>query len=397
MKTITYSLKADQPRSDAYYRDIAIFTGEVIEQAEKRVGPLVDRFQASAKEARTRAEFFYELLALGVFWQVYAARALQLSRPPQRLLSLLANARQRSPALKPIIDGLRGPLAALFLARNKRELSASAVPTRSQLARLLDWMEAAGDFDQEVERLRVWLGVLDEQQIAPVMAFAEWFTARSLEKLGCYTPNVETFLAETHPHYRWREDYIFCGRQRVEYHLGMVGTEILNRAFRNSFLTTQQKIVLVPPCMRARPADECQARETPFGAQCAHCEPRCHVHQVTKLGEKHGFAVFMLPDELASFSPAGNSRLAEVGIVGVSCPLTNAQGGWKARKMGIPAQGLPLDYCGCSWHWHLDGGIPTTINFQELLRILRPEIKRPPVSRRSFSAKTHDWFTLIWT
>jgi hypothetical protein len=124
--------------------------------------------------------------------------------------------------------------------------------------------------------------------------------------------------------------------------------------------------------MRARPAEQCQARETPFGAQCAACEPGCHVHQVTKLGEKHGFAVFMLPDELATFSPGSGARaaMAEVGIVGVSCPLTIVQGGWKTRALHIPAQGLPLDYCGCGWHWHLDGGIPTNLNMRELLRVV---------------------------
>jgi hypothetical protein len=96
------------------------------------------------------------------------------------------------------------------------------------------------------------------------------------------------------------------------------------------------------------------------------------VHQVTKLGEKHGFAVFMLPRELASLAP-GQSTEASIngmGIVGVSCPLTNPQGGWKARDLNLPAQGLLLDYCGCPWHWHLEGGIPTEINLNELLRVL---------------------------
>ena len=63
-------------------------------------------------------------------------------------------------------------------------------------------------------------------------------------------------------------------------------------------------------------------------------------------------------------------RASDVGVVGVSCPLTITGGGWEMRRMGIPAQGLLLDHCGCSWHWDLGRGIVTEINFRELKRIL---------------------------
>ena len=72
-----------------------------------------------------------------------------------------------------------------------------------------------------------------------------------MDALGRYTPNVEFFLAYSHPAYRWREDFIFTGRQRVEYHLYMVGMEIMNRSFRELFLKAEQKILFVPPCMAA--------------------------------------------------------------------------------------------------------------------------------------------------
>jgi hypothetical protein len=123
--------------------------------------------------------------------------------------------------------------------------------------------------------------------------------------------------------------------------------------------------------MKARSDDECQARPTPLGARCAACTPGCRVHQLTKLGEKHGFGVLMLPDELAVYSGATASPKGDdqVGIVGVSCVLTNCGGGWDSKSLGIPAQGVPLDYCGCRYHWHRDG-IPTDINFDHLLEVM---------------------------
>jgi hypothetical protein len=390
MDTITYSLRVDQSRSDQYYRDIAAFTDEVLAQAEASVGPLVTALIEAGRETpRTRPEYLFDLMVLGVLWRVYANRALKLGRSSQRVMRALAHWRARGGVMKPAIDAIRGSLATLFLARNGHGPVAPGVPTLADWQSLLDWLDAAGDFEQEVERLRLWLAFWTHQpsarlsdDLAAIMTLADWFAARSLDVLGRYTPHVERFLAEKHPQYRWREDVIFCGRQRVEYHLYMVGTEIMNRAFRADFMATGQKLVLVPPCMRARPEEECQARETPFGAQCAACTPRCRVHQLTKLGEKHGFTVLMLPQELAALSPSGEAQTAmtRMGIVGVSCPLTNAQGGWKTRKYHIPAQGVLLDYCGCSWHWHLDGGIPTDINFHQLLRLL--EIESAPAREK---------------
>ena len=41
MDAITYSLRADQPRSDQYYRDIAAFTDEVVARAERDLGAIL--------------------------------------------------------------------------------------------------------------------------------------------------------------------------------------------------------------------------------------------------------------------------------------------------------------------------------------------------------------------
>ena len=153
----------------------------------------------------------------------------------------------------------------------------------------------------------------------------------------------------------------------------MVGTEVLNRTLRDGFLRTESKLVLIPPCMKARSDAECKAQDTRMGARCARCAPDCRVRRLTELGEELGHRVLMLPDELRVFggdtkSPTG----ADVGVVGVSCVLTNAVGGLEMREMGVPAQGVMLDYCGCSYHWHKEG-IPTDINTPHLLRVLGVE------------------------
>ncbi len=383
MQIITYSLRTDGTRSDKYFQDVASFTDTVLATGEGLVRLYLDAFwsfiQETHREAlRSRAEYLYELLTLGVLWQVYGDDALGLADVPRQALTQLAQWRERDDKLKPIVDGLRGILGTLFLSSRDRH-SISAPPlTLAHLDKFLGWLAATRILDEEARRLAHWRDFLVRQTpdeasavLDAILAFAAWFETRSAEALGRYTPNVERFLSRHHSSYRWREDALFCGRKRVEYHLNMVGTEVLNRAFRESFLRTSRKIVLVPPCMRFQPEGRCKAHPSALGAQCAHCTPLCHVHQVTKLGDKYGFAVFMLPDELAVFSAptASPGGSADMGIVGVSCVLTNAAGGWKAHRLGIPAQGIPLDYCGCRWHWHKEG-IATDVNLHHLLSVL---------------------------
>jgi hypothetical protein len=379
MEVITYSLRDGQKNSETFYKEVAVFAEEVLAEAERRVGGVLEAFQAFVQETgrealRSRSEYTFELLNLGTFWRVYAQDALALNRAPQRTLAFLARLRRRGGVLKPAADLLRGVLGNLFLSAHSRGLDSSPTLSLDHVDRLLDWLEAACDFRQELKRLRAWRDFLAEQEpesLAAVMDLAAWFETRAEAVLGRYTPHVERFLRETHPGYRWREDEVFCGRRRVEYHLDMIGTQILNCAYREAFLETARKVVLVPPCMKAKPDDQCQAHVTPYGARCAGCAPGCRVHQLTKFGEKYGFNVLIMPHELSVFSNGGVEPVASgaVGVVGVSCVLTNPPGGWETKDLGVPAQGVLLDYCGCRYHWH-EQGIPTDINIAELLRVL---------------------------
>ena len=435
MEPITYSLTNGARRSDQFYADLDAFTDEVVTEAAQRFGALVADYAAYLRREeieplRTEPEYGFELLTLGVLWRVYAHTARNLGPLPQRALNQLAALRERGGRVKKVADRARGVLSTMFLSLNGHH--ESPAPTLDHFEHLIDWLAAAGDFKEEVRRLRAWQTYFEQtmrpdsnpspdvkeglqtlpgrvyklaptekpfpqvenngtvatsggknaarslsEELAAALDFAAWFEARSLDVLGDYTANVEAFLTEKHPAYRWRENRIFTGRRRVEYHLNVVGTTIMNRAFREAFQAADRQIVFVPPCMRTRQDGTCEATPTPYGERCAACEPTCRVHQVTQLGAKHGFAVFMLPDDLEGLSPdaarggdeSGDEQQPSLGIVGVSCALTNTSGGWKTRRLGIPAQGVLLDYVGCYWHWHKDG-IPTAINLGQLLRVI---------------------------
>ena len=383
--TITYSLRDGQKRSDQYYKQISDITDEVLAEAENRAKTLLDSFQTYLQDTnrealRIRSEYAFELLTLGVLWRVYAGYSLGLSRTSKRLLEWLLRQRKKIIILKPVIDIFRGVLAEFILPSTNSQSGRIPAPKKENLDHLLDWLSASGDFKEEVKRLSAWRDFLTNQDPEEIVknlniaiSYAAWFDKRSMAVLGHYTPHVDQFLEKSIPDYRWREDKIFCGRQRVEYHLNMIGAEILNRTMRDRFLDTERKIVLLPPCMKAKFDDGCEATPTNFGERCAACTPDCRVHQVTQLGKKYGFDVLIMGPELSAFSDNKKAKPtmdSSVGIIGASCPLTNVTGGWETRDLGVPAQGILLDYCGCPWHWDLGRGLSTDINFNQLLRLL---------------------------
>lgn len=136
------------------------------------------------------------------------------------------------------------------------------------------------------------------------------------------------------------------------------------------FLKTKRRAVLVPGCMRALPEGECEAERTVDGPRCTGCTPACHTNQLRALGEKNGFEVFILPhaSDLSHWSMKSGEEPR--GVVGVACLSTLVGGGWELKRYAVPAQCVPLDYCGCKKHWH-EHGIETSLDIRELKRVLQ--------------------------
>ena len=378
-RIITYSLRAGARTSDEYYRDIARFTDRWVEAATRQMRDGIVRFREFRRENdladRSEAECAFELLTLGVLLREHCAEAKGLPGWLARIqmaLTLrlsLRGLQDRRPQAENFVKVARGCLGRLARRREAGRVR------NSDVGRLLTWLRAAGDAAR-ADRLAQWQAFFEEigtrpthDIIARCLALADDFAADSLLRLGKYTNGVERFVAEVAPKYRWRYDAELVSRSRLEYHLGLLGTEVLSRAYRERFLAARRKIVIAPPCMRAQPEEKCKAITTPLGAQCQHCTPSCRVHQITRLGEKRGFEVYIIPDELRGFGVEAGRSLNDIGLVGIACALTNWGGGWEADALGVPAQGVLLDYVGCKYHWD-EKGIPTDVNLHKLQEVV---------------------------
>ena len=385
METVTYSLKCANSNSETYYHDVREFTNTILIQADDSLKPIVKEFieylhTYNLEEIRETEEYILELISFGVLWKSYSNIALSVQTAPFITMARSAEWRKKHQHIKPYIDFARGIFTTLFLLPQNYINKKTELPTLEQIDHVCKWFEATGEFREQALRFirwRAFWGTKTEEELFEIFfaidEFTRWFEVQSEKALGKYTENVENFLRDKHEHYKWREDRIQCTRLRLEYHLNMVGAELMNRAFSAEFNTTERKVVLVPGCMRIHTNDECKAKRVKEGLLCEGCTPQCRVNQLREMGKKNsaygGFDVYIIPhaSDLSLWSPRpGRSKL---GVIASACVTTLVEGGWELKRYDVPAQCVLLDYSGCKKHWHCTG-IQTMLNVRELKRIV---------------------------
>ncbi|MFZ5351961.1 MAG: DUF116 domain-containing protein [Bacillota bacterium] len=382
MKTITYSLKVNEIDSDNYYKDAGkaaeIVAAEGIQVLSQSISGFKGYIEKNRLEAvRSDEEYMLELLTLGVLWLRYSDDAAVLNQISKQVLTELVSLRQKGGSMKPGADFLRGILGTFVLhAEHRPELVCVLEFSVKNFNNLIQWLAATGEFSQEVKRLDNWLSYieeLNEEEASDLLAesvyFAMWFEEESLKHVGKYTDNVESYLETVGERHRWREDLIFCSRQRLEYHLNMVGAEVMNKAYRKDFINSERKAILLPACIRKKLKGGCRAENVEGVLYCAGCDPKCQVYKISRLAERNDYQVLIIPHESTAFTD-NKMKSGGLGVIGVACVLNLLAGGWKAKSLGIPAQCVLLDYCGCRNHWD-EEGFTTEINMDRLQEIMK--------------------------
>ncbi len=384
-----YDLRLGEETSQRFYGDVAAFSARVIGEIEIRAAAVLHGYSRYVRDAlgeadRSRGEYGLELLTLGMALRMYSGVAVATPGWVIALARDLYRLRHRSPRMKPALDFVRAGLFELFM-RKKADGGGCGVPGGAQretnfyvvLPRLIEWLQATGEFNQEARRLDNWRGYLG--QLAPgeaegwvvtSVSLFDWFRREAEDALGKYTASVAGFLETTYAARFWREDQIFCGRQPVEYHLGMVASEVMNDGLLEAFNGKSKKVLLVPTCMRGVRGDDCKAVVRGLDIRCAGCDPECAINRISKRMRAEGVQVFMVPHS------SGFSRWLErwqndptVGVAAVACMMNILAGGYEMRARGIASQCVPLDYPGCKKHW-TQNGVPTGANEERLVQIV---------------------------
>jgi uncharacterized protein len=375
MELSPYSLKLD--KSNDYYQNVEYLTDEILGELEKVKTQLLPSLILYNCEINSKPknyqEYLFEFLMIGTFWRVYSKMAVNLDKKHQKILKNLAIMRKENESDREAIDALRGVLMTQFLLPIDKLSKDDPEFNLENFDNLLKYLEASGDFEQEIMRLNFWKEFFTTMKVGEISThlriaceFASYFEVRSNEVLGKYSLNVDKFLEEKVGEHLWKEDVIFCSKRKVEYHLNMVGAEIMNRIFKKDFNERSRKALLLPGCMRSN--TNCKATDTNLGLKCMKCSKMCNVYELDILGDKEGFEVYIVTHESSAFSKSTQKDRDELGIVGVVCVSNLISGGWKSESLGMPAQCVILNKATCQNHW-CDEGVPTSIDMCELMKI----------------------------
>ena len=367
-RPVTYSLRAGERESGQYYRDVDAFTTRFLRDRGSEVRAFRDHYMRwlrghGREQQRDEREYTFDILTLGVLWRLYGGRVRRVSAAAALLCSGLYRLRRRYPALKPRVDPLRGVLGTRFLGGEDATDGCDDTPDRGDLAALLRWMEATGEYREETKRLRPLVDFLGERpararewELLHVLGIADAFMLMAEKELGRYTAGVERFRRHEARAHGDREDALLVARKRAEYHLSMVGAELMNRAFREGYERTRERVILLPACMRGACAASCRAERRDLDLVCTQCNRGCRIAQLTREAASRGVSVHIIPH--SSDFTRWLRDLAEgrdIGVIGVACVLHLITGGLELRALGIPAQCVLLDHCGCAQHWDPDG------------------------------------------
>jgi hypothetical protein len=385
-----YYLPGEGKNSDAFYSKLQDFSHVVYTKGISELAAFIIGYRnflhcSKDETMESNEELVFQILMAGVYGMVYTDRSLQLPGWAGRLMLNLSGLRSQYPKCKPAINRLKGILLTRYFQPFKGEPMRGSLNSAAEFQTLLTYLAASGEFKQEsirLQKLASFTRTLSLRQskefFRKIARYARWFQLEGKIVFDDETFGVTKFLYDQHPDYTWREDVLFTGRAEVEYHLNMVGAELMNKAFRSAFLRTKQKVVLVPVCMCEKTGSGCKAIKNGMDLQCTRCSRHCEVNKLMKKGMAEGFQVAIIPHS-SDFTKCLEQWQdnPEIGVVGVACVLNLLTGGYETKNLGIASQCVFLDYCGCQNHWDMTG-VPTKCNLKQLSRLLTPTgIKQP--------------------
>lgn len=123
---------------------------------------------------------------------------------------------------------------------------------------------------------------------------------------------------------------------------------IKNLINESKFKESQKKILLVPHCCRKHMDSNCKAKFDPAYSSyfCQHCSKDCLASKATKLAEKKGCKIFIIP---------GGSCLKKItekvnfdAAIGVACPEEVGLGIKYLEEKKKIVRGVPLTKNGCA-------------------------------------------------
>jgi len=224
-----------------YRFDVASLADDVLHERMYLLEPLLERYmqwiaQHEREVLRSSIEYTVDILTFGVLWRCYGYRATALAPPLTWLMSGLGRLSGRNSSWKPAVDLVRSWLSWPLLGPRFGDVDATGIPSRYAIGALLRWMSATGEFKAESVRLRLLAEFLRscdryerEWYLAQISAFTARFGMMADKKLKRYSSGEARSLITQMPLEREMGGPVVATPKHVEYHICMVGAELMKR------------------------------------------------------------------------------------------------------------------------------------------------------------------------
>ncbi|WP_196000470.1 DUF116 domain-containing protein [Clostridium sp. 1001271B_151109_B4] len=364
MDILAYNLKGKGINSNAYYEKLKVVSKRIKNLLFDYGKIQLEEFMIyvvknNIEDLRTKDEYAIEFLMIGAMLKDYRKYIKKINKGTLRLFKVLNKLREGK-SLNRNVDKIRGYLISNILMKEVSENYDYDINI------LINWMEASGDFKEEVYRMKVWgdfLKVKDEEYkkkfFKQSLSIAESMCNICDGTIGLYIKQLDIFLKKAKHKYKNREDLIYCTKGKVQYYFNMVSAQIMNEVYSEQFLQCKDKKIFAPGCMR-QVQSKCKAAECEYGLKCKKCSINCNINNLNNLMENRYIDVCIIPHETI-INKIDVKEKNKIGIIGIACIPNLMSGGWKALRLGFIPQCVLLDYSGCGKHW-LDKEKITEIN-----------------------------------
>lgn len=366
MDIFTYNLKGKSIKSDTYYEKLKAVSNRMKNLLFDYGKIYLEEFMIyvvknNVEDLRTKDEYAIEFLMIGSMLKDYRKYIKKLNKGTLGVFKIL-NKLRKSKSLNRNVDKIKGYLISNILMREVNENDND----NYDINILINWMEASGDFKEEVYRMKVWGTFLEDKD----EEYKKKFFNKSLNiaesmcnicdgKIGLYIRQLDAFLKKAKNKYKNREDLIYCTKGKVQYYFNMVSAQIMNEVYSEQFLRCKEKNIFAPRCMR-QVKNQCKSVEEEYGLKCKGCSDNCNINKLNNLIEKRDIDVYIIPHETI-INKIEIKDKNKIGVIGIACISNIMAGGWKALRLGFIPQCVLLDYSGCGKHW-LDKEKMTEIN-----------------------------------
>lgn len=184
---------------------------------------------------------------------------------------------------------------------------------------------------------------------------------------SAYTPQLPAFLATVPADH---DDFRTFGITARGYHLRMLHIEVMNRVMREDYRRAAHKVVILPHCLRDFRDEYCRFEPGDVDYLCGHCTEDCLINQtgsmLTRYPDYHLYISQNL--DLEEVFALARKKYGDTGLLGVACVPELHEGMLLSRKMGIPAQGVLLNYNRCR-RWTGAANF-TSFNLAQLIKVI---------------------------